>query len=155
MPCCTFATSKQAWLEELLNGQGLPPGRRGFRVTAAEPNCFCCQKMQDSERSLSTHLARGIGPLKSHCRQTSFPGGYCTCARCHGQNIASCPARAGSGSDVTQTLPVPSLSTVPSKQHSKEHFLFNLSNIPVSCINPPCHKDGRMKVSITCSRKAR
>jgi len=61
VPYCLFAISKQAWLEQLMNHQGLPQGRRGFQVTITEPNSVSsARRCMDSKRSLRTHLAQSI-----------------------------------------------------------------------------------------------
>lgn len=54
-PCCIFATSKEAWLEEPMNHQGLPQGRRGFRVTASEPNSLSAARKHMTERGVFKH----------------------------------------------------------------------------------------------------
>lgn len=56
MPCCIFATSKQAWLEEPMNHQGLSQGVLGVRVTAAEPNSVSAARKCKTVRGVSVHV---------------------------------------------------------------------------------------------------
>lgn len=124
-------------------------------LTAAEPTVSAARKCQ-TVSGISEHVWHEASALcKCYCMQTSFPDGYCTYARCQEQNNASFPAKAGSGSDTSKTLPVFSLLMVTSKEQPKEHFLFDLSSIPVSLTNPPCQEDGRTKLPISLQWEGR